>query len=254
MDRHLNLFYSYNQDSELIENNLTRAWIVTLRLLSPQVREHLLQHLLGKAFQRQPGQIMPQLSFVQAQFALQTHMDRLLSRRAKLRYLLTIATERLDLEAGENQAQAPLIEPNLYSDSIPDAWIFDPGGEYCFLIESKVGDYPLDPDQLFSHTEGWLGQSKTDAPAHMLSLTWVDVASAIQQLDIAMNDQEMLLLENLVEFLSLYGYRPFKGFSFAALDQPPFISIHPPRRKAHTAWMDFAALQNPPQFQLGGLP
>ena len=34
-DRYLNLFYSYNRDNELIENNLTRAFIVTLQTIEP---------------------------------------------------------------------------------------------------------------------------------------------------------------------------------------------------------------------------
>ena len=100
-DSHLNLFYTYNRDTELIGNNLTRAWIVTLRLLSPQVREVLLQRLLSKASHRLPGQVMPELSFAQAQFALQSHMERHLARRTKHCYLLIIATDQLKLEREE---------------------------------------------------------------------------------------------------------------------------------------------------------
>ena len=46
MDRHLNLFYTYNRDPEFIENNLTRAFIVTLRALGGDTRRALLKQLL----------------------------------------------------------------------------------------------------------------------------------------------------------------------------------------------------------------
>ena len=70
-DQHLNLFYTYNRDSELIENNLTRAWIVTMRMLSAETRSQLLQALfkvpllsLGSLLP-----VFPRLAF------LQGHMD-----------------------------------------------------------------------------------------------------------------------------------------------------------------------------------
>ena len=67
-DPHLNLFYSYNQDNELIENNLTRAWIVTLRMLSAEIRNLFLQTLFKNHLQV-PDEQLP--SFRTAHFALQ---------------------------------------------------------------------------------------------------------------------------------------------------------------------------------------
>ena len=43
----LNLFLSYNRDTELIENNLTRTFIVALSLITPGARQDVHSRLLS---------------------------------------------------------------------------------------------------------------------------------------------------------------------------------------------------------------
>ena len=96
MDWHLNLFYSYNQDNKLIENNLTRAFIITLRMLSPDTRHRLLDDLLDNPLKRLGSD---EISFHEAQMALQNHIDQVKVRRTPHRYLLTLANDRIVMAA-----------------------------------------------------------------------------------------------------------------------------------------------------------
>lgn len=231
---HLNLFYSYNRDNELIENNLTRAWIVTLRMLSPEVRRALLVSLL-----KPPVDVV----FTEPQFSLQGYMDLSTARTAQRKYVVALATSSF------NDVSTPHDFESGYEGSIPDAWIYDAGGEYCYLVEAKVGDYPLTSVQLRSHAAHWLGLSGDQFKDHLVSLTWFDVLDSISRIQAVGSQQERQLLENLVGFLGYYGYRLFTGFDISNLQLPPDDFMMPVSTPPDTAaWLDPAGLFLPPDF------
>ena len=220
MDPHLNLFYSYNADNQLIENNLTRAWVVVLRLLTPESRDILLSRLIHPALEYQGSP--KRFSFRDAQFALQGHIDPGFAHNCKHRYILTIASEDWKL-VGE----APIIDASS-GGSIPDAWIFDQEGDYCFLIEVKSGYYSLDAGQLYAHAINWLNIPAHQVEDHLLSFTWFDAASLIFELlqDISsLNLQERLILNDLSAYLGFFDYLPLKGISFMGLGAPPDLCL-----------------------------
>jgi len=249
-DKHLNLFYSYNRDNQLIENNLTRAFIVTLRLLSPHAKDALLQALLHEPLQKLGA---TKISYHGIQLALQANMDRDQSLQMRYRYLLGLTSDRelmAEEEGIENQVQ------DTYA-SIPDGWIFDPQAGVCILIEAKVGSNPLNEQQVHSHADKWLGIEAAELPNHYLSITWVDVISAIEQVlkgpdQILLNTQEVLLLEELREFIGYYGYRIFQGIELGKLQPPPGFDF----RRQQIGWLgrsDFlkiSCLQPPPKFKI----
>lgn len=216
-DRHLNLFYTYNRGNELIENNLTRAWIVTLRLLSAETRNSLLQALLDAPLQEIDSQVP---AFDQASFALQGYFDTRLLERISQKFIVTIATERA---LGDEASLSG--DPDL-GDSIPDAWIYDPEQRYCFLIEAKIGANPLGAAQVYSHAAGWLGIPGGKVQDHLIVLTWYDILNAIQliQTDID-NSQDAQLLQEFTQFLGFFNYRLFTGFNFSELLAAPGFSI-----------------------------
>ncbi len=220
IDRHLNLFYAYNQDNQLIENNLTRAWIVTLGFLSGQVRDSWMQLLLQEALAH-IGQSTDDLpSFVQASFALQSWMDKTTSLNAPKRYLLTIAGDIPDISDGET---------TLYA-SVPDGWIYDYDPEkktgYCMLVEAKLDYNPLDEAQIKSHAE-WLGLPPAELGNHLLAISWFDVARSIKELrsTLAPNNQEARILGHLADYLAFFGYHIFAGFNFSTLKEPPQLKL-----------------------------
>ena len=251
-DPHLNLFYSYTFANELIENNLTRAWIVTLSLLSNEVRNALLSHLLDHHISILHGDDIHPITFENPSFNLQGNMNKLVINRISRLYILAIASRRIEFESEENSSKKIT---DTYSGSIPDGWIYDTDRDYCFLIEAKVGMNPLDSRQLLSHAEYWLGIHPNNVPNHLISITWVDVLDAIEQIQLPINQQETFLLTNFVEFLRLFGYKPFNGIGFSNLGDIPKFSLPnvTSQKNLKIKRLKFYALQPPPQFKIGAL-
>ena len=73
-DRHLNLFFSYNSDNELIENNLTRAFVVMLRAVGPSTRERILHHLLQAPLESR-GLMCPSFKAAESRLARQPRQE-----------------------------------------------------------------------------------------------------------------------------------------------------------------------------------
>jgi hypothetical protein len=211
-------------------------------MLSAGIRSELLQALfelplvpLGK----------PLPAFTAPHLALQGYMDTRLIRKISQKYIVTIATYREIETEPFSQNVAEL------GGSIPDAWIFDPEQDYCFLFEAKVGSNPLDASQVISHARDWLHIPPAKLPQHLISLTWYDVLTSIQQTDlIVIKQQERLLLQEFTQFLGFFGYRVFKGFEFNQLLSAPRFSL--PRNTLSGADIfDFEKLKEAPAFRLG---
>jgi hypothetical protein len=224
-DRHLNLFYTYNQDSQLIENNLTRAWIVSLSFLSGPARDAWMRLLLQDPL-AQIGQSIDVLGcFTNANFALQSWMHPNLTRNIPQPYLLTIAGDMLEISDEETDVY----------ESVPDAWIYDLEAGYCLLVEAKLNGNPLDERQVLAHAKQWLGLSAKALKSRLLAVSWLDVIRSINELVITypLNEQEERILVHLTEYLAFYGYRVFSGFNFLGLEQPPKMELGSPRALIH---------------------
>jgi hypothetical protein len=268
-DRHSNLFYTYNRDTELIENNLTRAWIVSLSLLSGEVKDGLLKALLEKPFRSLGAGDRGGLpSFLNAEFALQGYMDDSETRKFPHKYILTIASDRREETGQDNPEEEDSPEnrekglrttsSKSYLGSIPDAWIFDKEEGYCFLIEAKVGLNPIDDKQVKAHAAGWFGLDPERIQDHLLPLTWVDVLHAINQVRtdqssdrLSLNAQECQILNELEEYLGFFGYRLFHGLDFEPLRNPPKYRMSLAREGRSGAFLfALSDLDVPPLFQL----
>jgi len=231
-DKHLNLFYTYNRDTELIENNLTRAFIVFLSAVSGETRHRLLSALLEKSrkMTRNPANIA-RLDFTNACFALQANIDRSIPHKSSGKVLLTISTEPLDLSS--RLIATEIAQPHEDNDergfaSVPDAWIYD--DTYCILLEVKVGDYRLNIGQLHAHAKDWFGLSLEHLRSHhaLCPVTWIDVLEVlddIQKERACIHPVEETLLQHIKEFVGYYGYRLFVGIDFGALHAPPDFAL-----------------------------
>jgi hypothetical protein len=249
MDRHLNLFYTYNRDPEFIENNLTRAFIVALRVLGDSARQELLKQLLREPLARvDQSQLVDTLNLAKAQFALQNHMDKSQASRCQHRYVLAIATDAVEDIIGESYDKG---DRQHYEGSIPDAWIFN-AKEHCFLVEAKIGSNPLGDKQIRNHAIGWLKLPEDELDSHILSVSWVDVVEAayqtLQQLT-TLNDQERYVLDALITYLSYFRYRRrFAGFDLASLSVPPSFRL----TERVPFGLNLTGLDAPPGFRLSG--
>lgn len=219
-DRHLNLFYSYNksENAELIENNLTRAFIQTLRALSGRVRNSLLYTL---------DERLREHDFSGANFALQGHIDGP-DCDCREKYIVTIATRTMNTDVDDQ------TEYETYG-SIPDAWVFDNAAHsYCLLIENKRGGNPLDQQQILSHAKNYFGLDTDESRQRTVPLVWLDVLRAVEEAiaqEPPPNEQERYVLDCLGEFLGFFDYRRFKGFRFDGIESCSVWRLSAPTRR-----------------------
>ena len=191
MDKHLNLFYSYNQgelqnpatESQL-ENNLTRSLIVTLKNLSKTTRNRLIEKILYKdedqrlksnnftfdlqntdikrskesnkflvILQRKRSQIkMEDLKNLnQSLFRYFTDENSATEIQKQIR--LSIKEERAFVKDGLTINSEELNSIlELTKGNIPDAWII--GEKEIVLLETKIGNNTASPYQIFRHITG----------------------------------------------------------------------------------------------------
>lgn len=244
-DRHLNLFYCYSArdkdgkneggKDKPIEDNLTRAFVQTVRMLSSGNRKRFLDELFA------PDDQLCGCDFSLADVALQEQVPEERNPRGRtdkdkyhVERIVTISTS----------TRVPECEGNTRKDRRPDAWIFDGNGtSYCLLVESKCRGYPIDRAQVREHGEKWFlwdkeWDNKEYVTRNWLRRTWYDVLGVIDkaipelsdagsrtaEIALQLNDQEKIVLTHLWVFIGYYGYRLFKGFRFSEQDtgQQPF--------------------------------
>lgn len=214
MDKHLNCFYSYNHDEELIENNLTRAFILTLMGISSSTRNVFLQSL-HPTFKK--------YDYTYANFALQDNIDVDISK-FKNRYIVGVSSST-DYEGEDKIKERKPIEKNTQisiTDSIPDAWIYDNrNADYCFLVECKKPPYVnIQYSQLVRHAYTYYNWDEIELKKNLIKLTWQNILkefNAIINEHKYVNEQEKFLIENYISYLSFFGHIEFKGFSFDTL-------------------------------------
>lgn len=161
---------------------------------------------------------------------------------------MTLATDLMETRLTNNGESNVVASPTL-GRSVPDAWIYE-SGQYCFLIEAKVGTYPLNDDQLRAHGSHWLGIDEPLLDEHLISLTWYQVLRVLHsvpgEIGGELNLQEAWVIESLIECLGYFGYRRFLGFDFPSMKPSPSISLHTGTETS----IDFKRLASTPTFQL----
>lgn len=261
-DNHLNLFYTYNRDNELIENNLTRAFVVFLSIISGQNRHAILSRLLDTKYSIHTKNISHRnWDFTNVQFALQSNIARHIPRNSAQKILLTITTETFDalerIDDADEITNRKINDDSKFS-SVPDAWIYDISQDFCILIEAKIGSNPLEFSQLKAHVRNWFGLTwhKLIKSNTSYSITWIDVLETLEEL---YNNLEMTessdrhLIFHLMEFINYYGFRVFKGIDYSGLDDQPGFHFERHRSIGNIASkMNFSKLEPPLNFQIYG--
>jgi len=257
MDKHLNCFLSYND--ELIENNLTRAFIVTLAGISEATRDKFLSSLSLR---------FSSYDFSYAKFALQNNIE-IDPKESKNKYVVTLSSHtyysledefkdiekdiiRITLSTKKPPTGSPKILEDLRGGSIPDAWIYDGlRNDYCFLIECKIGGDCIYYPQIIRHAYEHFGlDDLAEIENCTVKLTWHDILDSfirIVENDMYRNKQEHFIIENFVQYLGFFGYLQFKGFNFANLMAPSSIKLIIDQ---YMKLFRFQRLENPPKISL----
>lgn len=259
-DNHLNLFYTYNRDNELIENNLTRAFVVFLSIISGQNRHTILSKLLDTKYSTHTKSISNKnWDFTNVQFALQSNIDRHIPRNSAQKILLTISSETFDpfnrvddVDAVTNER----INNNSNFSSVPDAWIYDIFQDFCILIEAKIGSNLLELNQLNAHVIYWFDLTWRELikSNSLYSITWINVLETLEEVynNIELTESsDRHLIVHLMEFITYYGYHVFKGIDYSGLDdQPGFHLIRHHFIENIASKINFNKLEPPLNFQI----
>lgn len=194
IDKHLNLFFSYNQGQindiekeKQLENNLTRALIVTISNLEYILQLKFIQSLI------EPDKLKSK-SF---QFDLQnTTYNR---NQNSSKYVLIIQRDK-------NIITLDGLLDNVHSSrigNIPDAWII--GANETILIETKIGDNPASKSQIFRHITGKNGYNiprklLRNSNLRIINKSWEDICIIIKNLK-ATKEQDRFLLSQLHNYI-----------------------------------------------------
>lgn len=227
-DPHLNLFFSYHGDNVLIENNMTRAFIVTLKMLSLKTKKDFLKQLLKDRIDYKVLDACASLDF-----ALQDNikLEDLELRNIPHKYLVALTGNNI-LEDGEKYQDPIHFERMKYTRRIrPDAWIYESTEtpSICFLFECKTVNDTLHASQIISYAMRFFGLTNyEDVRKQLIQITWYDVLDVCKGIidDFkSRNEQEAVLLQNLADFLGLCGVSPFKGINFGDIPGLPSLGI-----------------------------
>lgn len=244
IDPHLNIFYSYNRDNEQIENNMTRAFIVTLKFLrSSTLARFLISLLSSKRNDIDPADLQ------KVKFALQGNIDVDLNliRKCARRYILAITGDGLlhgpeEMDYGPSSCNEEQIRP--------DAWIFDSKKppEFCLLIESKSVENLLGVKQIMAYSRHYFGYHNYDElHNNLISITWYDIVDKCSYFyendyDYDVNEQERAILKDLVEFLRYCKVIPFSGWNTNSIPECPNYNL------STTVDFRFEAISNSPNY------
>ena len=183
-NRHLNMFYPYRR--EVIEQNLTRALIIVLRILNSEARNTLLKVIVGD--------VCPSSLTDEEQLVYTIEDATAPPKNCKFKRLVAISTTGEIEEDSDTDA-----------NSIPDAQIrVGSGNDAVIMIESKVRSNTLSRDQLKRHAQG-LGED-LDSVIHVV--TWNKISSEVSKLvsSSSLSDTEVFVAQEFLNFLSMYGY------------------------------------------------
>ncbi len=226
-DHHLNMFNSYNMYNEYIEDNLTRAFIVTLNFLSPKLLARYISRLLNKH-----STVIEKIDFSKVGFALQRNIgiSSELLRRATHKFILTITGDGIihGMDKEDDHEMFDKVTHNKLKR--PDAWIYDLTSsppKYCFLIESKRIYDLLSAKQVIAYSKEYYGTNSIEEfKQSLICITWYDVLEVCTYFcenknETMINPQEMSILEHLKEFLSFYGVLSFSGWNINEIGTLP---------------------------------
>ena len=181
---HLNMFYPYRR--EVIEQNLTRALVIVLKIFNTDARNTLLRVIAGEEFP---------LPLIDEKKLVYTIEDaRPAPKNCKFKRLVAISSTGVIEEDGDTDAK-----------SIPDAQIrLNSGNDAVIMIESKVRSNTLSRDQLKRHA-AILGE---ELDSVIRVVTWNKISSEVSKLTSGdgLSDIEVFVAQEFLNFLNMYGY------------------------------------------------
>lgn len=205
-NRHLNLFYTYR--TRHLEDNVTRALVLTLRNLAPV---HL-RLFLRDVVLRKP-----------AQAALRERVQLLVEDNFDFDLQVTPPDDNsnlLDAKSGVivgvnySGTQAPIFDATIDNPggAKPDALISDMANELTAIFEIKLTD-SLYREQIQRHFRAFFTQESTSMDQVFVEIAWTEIADFLQRVARqSVSERERLLAVEFVEYLDWLKLVEFLGF------------------------------------------
>jgi len=205
-DRHVNLFWTYR--TRHLEDNVTRAFVITLRQLAPvHLRLFLQDVVLANPAQKQIRDRLRLLTDPNLEFDLQvTPPDE--------------AGDRLDVTTGlivgvnYSGTQAPQFElsPDPGSGARPDAMVTDVENRLTVVFEIKLSD-SLYQEQIQRHFNAFFNQDGTTVEQVFVEITWSTVADFLRRVaEQSISAVEQFVTRQFVEYINRLNLVEFLGF------------------------------------------
>ncbi len=204
-DRHLNLFYTYQ--TRHLEDNVTRALVLTLRNLAPVhlrlfMRDVILRN--AQAPLRERVRLLVEGTF---EFDLQVtppddQGDRL------------DATNGVIVGVNYSGIQAPTFDatPNTLGGARPDALVSDTANEITAIFEIKLAD-SLYREQIQRHFRAFFVQESTSIDQVFVEVTWTEIADFLQRVARqSVGERERFVALEFVQYLDWLKLVEFLGF------------------------------------------
>lgn len=219
-DRHLNLYYTYN--TRHLEDNVTRAFVLTLKRLAPVHLRLLLRDCLLEGLPiRNQIELSAKDDF---EFDLQrTHVGQLgtvaeVHDDEEIGELLTdsrgflVGITRSGEVSPTFEMGAGISEPPLEERGRPDAWIADVANGIAGVLEIKLGD-DLYESQLRRHFKSFFDSESTSIQDVFAEVSWDDIAGYLEKLEALTRDQtEREFIREFVDYVDMQGLVEFRSF------------------------------------------
>lgn len=241
-DPHLNLFYSYAPGSlskenferaKQLEDNHTRAFIITLMLLDTDSQKQFLNHLLPKevkskqfnydlqttslyskskeipkyviVLQRDDSNIsLDDIQNLDHEILVELESDE---NKSLIKNINACIKDECDFEIGEIVIPLGQLYSiiQLLSGNRPDAWII--GDKEACLIESKIGNNSVSPYQIYRHITGHSGLNITSKNLKannenltIINVTWEEIANYFREVD-----KNNFIVEQFLKYITMTG-------------------------------------------------
>ena len=207
MNKHLNLFYTYGPKH--LEDNVTRALIITLKNITPVhlrlfLREVIIPKLRGSKLELQGKvRLLADPNFI---FDLQVPEPQ---ENEKF-------CEGNGLIVGINYSGSQKLDFDTSSDSIggarPDALVSDSDSELSVIFEAKLWD-SLYKEQIQRHYQHFFDPDKADLKKVFVEITWSDIATFLEKVTRqSQSPKEIFVIEQFIEYLDLLKLVEFLSF------------------------------------------
>ena len=221
MNKHLNLFYTYQANH--LEDNVTRALIITLKHLSPINLRLFFKEVIFSQLDSNKEIFMKKLNlFSKQNFKFETQVSTFL--------------ESIDFSDDENKltsenglivginysGKQPLnLSPKPDKDSVRsrlDGLISDNENCFSLIFETKLWDW-LYEEQIENYYNNYFNIRKTPIKSISVQITWTEIVKFLSKIESISNDlKERFIVHDFIEycdFLNLTDFRIFYDRDFS---------------------------------------